>query len=465
MNKVLKRLKFPAMLTTSAFLGMYISNGMFAGMGNACNEVKNDFQNLTLCRESKYIEYFNEEYGKTFSSLLLRHRSIISLDLAQIHNLENLKFFNELDKIEICNAQLLNDYWIELINECDVDEIYLKFDSKGIVNNINNKFDFNRFSDKSKIKSVVLQDCKDEYTDFEGVLLLNYFKNYDDIECLNLDEYKEFDEKLDQILDKLSIDESKGNIYKLIVLSRYVDSHIKYDPFVKKVNSYMNNLSTLDDNELEFYMSNKDKKNERALYYNDYPLESILDDINSESYGVCISYAKLYSALAIKLGIPLHNTYSINHAWNLYAEQGVCDVPCYIDLTALDNNQEFADAVDQYISNENELDFYNVTNQMFMPTNSVLSISNYVSCVDVKDYYRVMPDNEDRIFGSTEKMSYQDFMIDTLLIELLLELIEEFIKCMKKKKKLTTSLKNMFFEDVELTEEEIQKIYCRSKGR
>ena len=457
MKKFIKKLETPILVTTSAVMGLYFSNGIFSGMDKATSELKNDFQNFVLCKESKYVQYFNDDYGETFDSFLLRHRSIISIDLAQIHDLENLQFFKHLDKIEISNAQLLNDHWIDIINSCDIKEIYLKFDSRGIVRNINKKFDLGRFNDKSIIKDIVLQDCN-TLTDYEGVLLLNYFENYSDLECLDLSKYKEIDDKLNKIIENIEFYDNDTNVDKLIRLAKYIHEHVEYDPLVSTIISYRRNISSLNSDEINYYEENKKLKNDKSRYYNEYPLEAVLGDIDQEEYGVCISFAKFYSSLAIKLGIPLQSVSGNGHAWNLYAEDGVCEIPCYIDMTALDNNEDLFSNIDDYLSSFSSYKYDEITKDMFISTYSLKAMNDYYLDGEISDYYQVVPDKDDRIFGSTYRMSYKGFILLSLLFELQMELLIEVYKIIKKDKELCKKIKSFFVEEIVVKDERYVKL-------
>ena len=234
----------------------------------------------------------------------------LKIDLRCNENLEILKIIQNLEVLNIENAQLLSDNDIILINNLKVKNINLSFNLREVNKNRENSFDLKKFKDKN-IKVHIEE--KNGYSEVDYVIFINYLKNYsidNIIEVENYFKYKKIDDILNKIVESLKIKENISMDEKILIISNYIINKIQYQ---------------------------KELTDELAEYYNEKTLSSILIDQDKEIVnGICINYASLFDILSYKTNIKsrmisgIEEKSQLGHAWNVIYDG---DEKRYLDLT------------------------------------------------------------------------------------------------------------------------------------
>lgn len=191
----------------------------------------------------------------------------------------------------------------------------------------------------SAIQKNIVMD-KPNLGEFEGVMFLNCFDKlpthcYED---RNIQRYQKINMEIDEIIKNMHMEDSL-DWDKLIKIVNYIVTHIQYDEQVKqRIGSGYTGMDS------------------RVIYYNDYPLSSVLEENqNLEVEGICINYADLMTVLCQKVGIPVYSMSGFSnfgygaHAWNLIS---LDKEYAYIDLTSDDSNEMFHTYLESYLLSE-----------------------------------------------------------------------------------------------------------------
>lgn len=348
-NKTLKMFATVASAT-------YIMTGINVGFETLNDTIKCDYYDFIYNIDEDLIQplYNNDfnsiDYDK-FSKI-----TILSVDMATTYDLGFLKYCSNLKKIEIINAQLLNDLHIDELNETTIKEYILMFDKNSVIKDIYNGFDLNRFAHKDYIKQLSFIDSSNE--EMDSIILYEYLKNIEGI-CCDI-KYKEINSKLDNIIDSLNLSGYQGNVVDLIEIINYIVMHFNYD---EQVNNYMDEYSKF---------KKFDKTYNKIVAYNKNPLLPILDvNDNSEVDIICANYSSIFTTLCLKGGIKnyeIEGDYDgIGHKWNLIKFENNY---YYIDLTYIDSSLEIKNALNIFRQERTIESYYNLINQIFIPVNS-----------------------------------------------------------------------------------------------
>ena len=234
----------------------------------------------------------------------------LKIDLRCNENLEILKIIQNLEVLNIENAQLLSDYDIVLLNNLKVKNINLSFNLREVNKNRENSFDLKKFKDKNV--KVHIEE-RDSYSEVDYVIFINYLKNYsvdNIIEVENYLKYKKIDVILNKIVESLKIKDNTSMDEKILTISNYIINKIQYQ---------------------------KELTDELAEYYNEKTLSSILINQDKEIVnGICINYASLFDILSYKTNIKsrmisgIEEKSQLGHAWNVIYDG---DEKKYLDLT------------------------------------------------------------------------------------------------------------------------------------
>lgn len=284
-------------------------------------------QNIIPIENYKHNKYLSteENIDEHITTKTLKKLTTLHIDMNENNNLDFLEVCPKLKTIEIDNSQLLNDSDIKILNKSSVQEIILYFNLNSISKDRETKFDISRF----KNKNIKIKQHTNEYDELNNLILLNYLKNYSPQileEYPNIEEYINLNNKINDIIKELKLNDNMTDIEKLLLISNYICLNIKYDKDVAYY-SYTN------------YLKNDTYK--EIAYYNTYTISSIINKENviSEKEGICINYACLFDILCYKTNVKTRLVTGINeeknsgHAWNIvYLD----DIEKYIDLTQFD---------------------------------------------------------------------------------------------------------------------------------
>lgn len=456
-KKRFKTLKY-TLVTSACFVG-----ALHFSLPSSCNQnqlhdsLKNSFQNAFYANEEECDQFLNGNQLSTIEQISIKKRDTIRIDLCKVNNLTYFEELTNIDIVEISNAQRLSSNDINILNNSNVEKIYLNFNLEEMIR-LNNKFDFSKFKDIDKIVGFSLYNVRniDEYY---GVLILNYFNNISDLKCINLKKYEQIDKDIDAILSSINYKDNDTDFDIILKNMNYVSKHIEYDKLVSSVNRIQDNYNKSSDKEKKYYNDNYDKKNEASYEYNKYPLSSVLKDLDDVDKGVCINYATLYSILCIKKGIPVFRAtgdYSNdNHAWNLYYPKEFKE-PVYIDPTFLDSDEELFSTIKNYLSDKSVSEYIALYKKIYI---DIKSNPEYNMYSKIADYYSDVIFNSSNIMGSQYELKKETVAFKMLLLLALYSLISYAISITKKltkyekeNNKIKVAIRNFFFER---TDEEI----------
>ena len=255
----------------------------------------------------------------------------LDIDMKKNNNLKYISNFPNLTKIKISNAQMLSDVDLITINNSNLQDIEFVIDMDDIEKNNKAMPNFNFLVNKSATvnPSKKLVDEVEEFKFYN--LIFDYLpkiKNYD----LDYNKYFQIDNKLNEIMSKVNIDEYSSNEERVMKIIFSVLNFIDYDKDIKDEVNRTN--STGDDMSKEI--------SDKTWYYGDYLLSAPL--LNEESYseGTCKNFSALFEAICAKLGIEAHMVGGIKlyspkygHEWN-YVK--IDDTYYLVDLVAIYNS-------------------------------------------------------------------------------------------------------------------------------
>lgn len=387
-KKNLKKFRNQALkLVGTVACGTYIMTGTSVGFETLNNTIKCDYYDLIYDIDEDLIQPL---YNNDFNSINYDKFSkitILSVDMATTYDLGFLKYCTNLKKIEIKNAQLLNDLHIDELNETTIKEYILIFDKNSVIKDIKTGFDLNRFLHKEYIKKVTVENSTNEETD--SIILYEYLKN---IEGSNLNiKYEELNNKLNSIINSLELSSYQDNVMDFIEIINYMIIHFNYDEQVK---NYMEEHKSL---------KKYSKIYNKVVNYNRNSLDPIFDvnDINSVDI-ICGNYASILSSLCLKSGVECYEIEGyydgVGHGWNIVKFENNY---YYVDLTYIDNSSEIKDAIFKF-RNEKTIDNYcNLINSIFIPVDSEYA-KYYIPTIDIDAMLskEIKPCENDNFFGT-----------------------------------------------------------------
>ncbi len=326
-----KKHRGKVLLFTLSFIGSsYIISGSLHGYKTINCTIEND------------IHLLNE--GIPFS----KYTKSLKIDM---NNTEDISFISEyeyLQSIEINNSQYLTIEDINILNNSNIKTCYLFFDKDYVIDKISNKFDFSNFNINC---DYILQfNDKQGNNEIDNIILCNYITNYISYD-INILKYKYLDDKLNDVIKNIKLNNSNENFYDFIEIIDAVSNYLDYDYNV----------------ELDTTSSKK-----KVFDYNRYSLSSILFDNNQ---ALCTNYADLFTILAIKDNISVKTKKGFygneGHCWNMVNVDGK---DYYVDVTKIDLSNSLSDIIKRYLVNPNKENYNNVINNILIDIND----SNYV---------------------------------------------------------------------------------------
>lgn len=306
-------------------------------------KVSKNVRNSIILDNSEYdistLAFDSEE------NLTLIDNAINTYSLGKLNTLKidgsccgDLSFFRYCDNLKTLIINNFNYLSLEdrenISKYLDLDELYVNVPIEYMLKNPTYRLDL---SGLENIGNIYLNSYVYSYQyDISNLILYNVGKDCYDSgrinifdKCMNsdlLNRIKEWDNKFNDMVIKLSLDEECNDCDKIMEVVYFVNDYLSYDDEVKE---YLINNS-------------KDKEVEELIhYYNEYLLSPLFKD-NRE--GVCTNYAALTNVLCYKIGLESYyiSGYYVDesgndrgHAWNLV---NVNDKYYIVDNTALDNS-------------------------------------------------------------------------------------------------------------------------------
>lgn len=327
--------------------GTYFISGATYGFGNVNKTLERDYYEVFYHTDDLFEAVSNGDLENINYDALKNIKSL-RIDMTDSNYFDNLKYFTRLNRIEICNSQLLTDDDIELLNSLPLDEISLYFDRNYVLKNINNKFDLNRFRDKKIIKNITFNSTTAN-EEIDSIILLEYLINYDYCN-LDLIKYELINNSLDNVIKEIEITDKPNDFMNLLKIMRYISKHVHYDEDILKYtkeHSYTLPIS---------------KKYWEILDYNKKSISKVVSNYeNSDKPAICINYADLTLALCIKANISCNSVSGKyngeEHSWNVvditdYSnELSPKTESYYLDTTWFDTNLELKNFTEDYLNN------------------------------------------------------------------------------------------------------------------
>ena len=367
--------------------------------------LKNAIKEFNSTAHEFILETGNDQLIEKANSLV----TTLKLDMSNLNDSKDMiSNCPCLKYVEIHNAQRIDDEMFELLNNQGLEEIHLIFNKQEVLKQVSTKqkFDLNRFNNKSIIKSVRFSSNEDNI-ELDSFIFLNYLYNYDDCN-LEFIKYKYLDSIIEDIAAYLDLNynypEDMMNLIKIVNVER---EYLKYD---EEIYNYSHTV------DME---SNADK--DKTLYnkiehYNKESLSSILDldkaelaDHKRQINGICSNYQAFFTALCIKANIecyPICGTYtdtehSAPHSWNLIQ---LYDEYFLVDVTRFDSFEECNKLMDKYLQTFDPEDYKKLIYSVIYPLDSEI-VSEYssreVSIDSIKEGLLVEPvDSKNKIYGT-----------------------------------------------------------------
>ncbi len=376
-------------MATCIVSGGYFSSIVHLGFTNVNNTIKNDYYELVYDSDKLMQPAYNDNY-KNIDYDAMEKVKVLTLDMSEIHDLYYLKYYTNLECLQIYNAQQLTDLNIDEINLCSAKDINLLFDKNIVIKKMSDHFDMSRFIHKSRITRVDFFNTLAN-NEVDNLLFIEYLTNYSGCN-IDIYKYEPLNEKINQIVNSLNLKEGSGNVLNIIEVINYVLNEIKYDEEVLE-----NNIDT-------------DKSKIKVIQYNEKSISSIFDKENEQyGNGVCINYADLSELIFLKCGFEVYSIHgfydNVPHAWNAIEFHGDY---FYIDLTYLDNTDNYKISLNNYNNNSTDDNLVNLANVMFITPDNL----NYKATDKYQDYYRTIPLSveKNKTYG-TNTIKYNEYII------------------------------------------------------
>lgn len=332
----------------SVFLvgGTYLLSVASYGISNINNTLQRDYYEVVYQTKSLYKSVATGDLENINYDFLSKIKSI-RIDMFDADYFDNLVYFTNLDAIEICNAELLTDENIELLNCLPLKEISLFFDKNYVLNNIDKKFDLDRFIDKRCIKNIAFNNslASDE---IDSIIFFEYLDNYKNC-SVDFIKYEPLNDALDEIIEDLDLTDEEDDYNNLVKISNYVINHVHYDENV------------LNYTEKHQYITPFSSVYWDLLKYNKKTLSTVVSNRdNADKSAVCSNYADFTLALSIKGNIKsdtLTGKYNLqDHSWNVVEIKDNDNVNYYyLDTTWCDSNDIIKDKINNYDIDSSEL--------------------------------------------------------------------------------------------------------------
>lgn len=377
--------------------GTYIISGIGYGFGNVNKTLERDYYEIVYDTDDLFEAVSNSDL-ENINYNALKNITSLRIDMSNSNYFNNLKYFNRLNKIEICNSQLLTDKDIELLNSLPLDEISLYFDRNYVLKNINNKFDLNRFRDKKIIKNITFNSSKAS-EEIDGIILLQYLDNY---EYCNVEfiKYELINNSLDKVINDLDLSDRPNDFNNLLKIVHYVSKHVHYDQEIleyTKEHSY--NLPTT-----KLYW--------KLLDYNNKSISKVVSNLEDyDKAGICTNYADFTLALCIKANICCNSVSGkyndAEHSWNVvditdYSNElnPITDT-YYLDTTWFDTKDDLKHTTEEYLNNTSNEDLIDLKNSLLISRDAYLC-SSYSINREYNSYFTDELDKNtiDNIYGT-----------------------------------------------------------------
>lgn len=374
--------------------GAYLTSCFAGGFSNVNKTIQNAYYEIVYDSDELMDPKYNNNYSNIDYDAMSKVR-ILTIDMAEIHDLYYLKYYTNLECLQIYNAQELSQLNIDEINQSSAFEINLLFSKSDVIKDMKSHFDMSRFANKKFIKNVSFFDiCEKE--ELDNLILLTYLTNYDGCD-IDIYKYEDLNNKLNEIINSFNFHEGKEtNILNMFEIVNYVLNELKYDEDVSKY----------------IHSDDKNLKMEKIIdKYNENTLSIIFDEDKDKENGnaICVNYANLFQILLIKSGFEAYTMYgkaqNISHAWNLVNFHGDY---FYMDLTSLDNKaSDYFESLNKYNSDNNSANLSAVASMIFMDLNQ----KSYTPFFDYTIYCRDEQQSVgkfyayDKIYGTNKSLS------------------------------------------------------------
>lgn len=411
-----------------AFIGAYGITGSTYGFLNVNKTLFRNFEKTIFKTSSISDELIENEIDSNKLSKI----NILTINLENQQDLYYLRYCTNLKYIEIYNAQSLTDLMIEQLNQLDLKEINLYFDRTYALKHIQEKFDMNRFKDKSKIKTVKFCNYNNS-PEVDSIIFFEYLSNYDGCD-IDIFKYEKLNNRLNEIINSLDLDyDSYNNIDNLFKITKYVLSKIEYDKDVHEYNEQNKKITMF----TPIYR--------KTVKYNKKSISEVEKKEGVVS-GICTNYADEVLALSVKGNVCINTVKGeyedIGHAWNIALFR---DYMFYFDPTWFDSENELKEKLDKYLTTHSDEDFNNLIYYFVIDLNSERAQKYQIDypleyyCSDDYKSYRT-----DYIYGTN--ISEKEILINGLsgvliyealcAIIIISEIIKGKLKLKKKKQKL-----------------------------
>lgn len=267
----------------------------------------------------------------------------LTIDGSNLGNSNFFKYTNNLEVLTIKNYQNLSIKDLKNLSYLkNIKTLSISIDGNYVLKNPNYKIDLNIFPNLNELYITCNLDKEiDGYISY-NLIKDNKINNIVFEDGSSIDEVIMWDTKINSLIKSLKLDNMSDN-EKVVIVSKYITNHLKYD---HDVYNYVLSLSSKD-------------ASDKILNYNEKLLSSILDSNKKVNNAICCNYAAFLNVLLYKLGIESY--YIIgdvdggSHAWNLV---NVDKTYYFVDLTFLDNNYDsypvlIANTNDNYETYEN----------------------------------------------------------------------------------------------------------------
>ena len=305
-----------------------ISKGTF----NSLVEQDKKFSNLSYC----YIDGKELKINRNINKSNFDEVSTLSIDVLEC-DINDLYYFDNLKNLKIKNFICLNNNDIAVLNDLDLSNYTLYFDSSNFTKI--ESYDFSSFDDGScfYLDFNNIDFMKNDMMDLYYYNVTNYLnEKYSNLSfrLLGFDEEKYFkckklDNKLNEIVSSFNFDENTSDYEKILQILFYVNGNLQYDEQVGK-----------------FLSQNIDVTEEMHNLYLKYSGDIIGNYLEkNDKNSICCNYTALTSTLAYYSGLDLAYSYGTKgdsknngHSWCVYSD-GTQDY--IVDPTFLDSNVYF----------------------------------------------------------------------------------------------------------------------------
>ena len=378
--------------------GTYILSSTMYGFNNVNKTIERDFYEIYYQTDDLFDALANDDLEHIDYDALSKVKSI-RIDMVNANSFDNLKYFTNLNKIEICNSQLLTDKDIELLNYLPLEEINLYFDRNYVLKNINNKFDLNRFRDKKNINAIDFNNSTSS-EEIDSIIFFEYLKNYENCNCKFI-KYELLNDSLNKIIENLELKPIENDMDNLLKIVQYVSKHIHYDQDI------------LDYNQKHSIMLPFCSEYWKLYDYNNKTISKVVsNNYDSDKPAICTNYSDYTLALCIKGKITSNSISGLykndEHSWNVVNINDYSDnlffpntYTYYLDTTWFDSNIDLKHKTDDYLEDKSYNELKDIKSKILITMNSDLS-SDYIIDEDYDDYFNdnIVKSDINNIYGT-----------------------------------------------------------------